>query len=207
VSSSLISLIPVELAEPGDQFISCPKTIGWIRGTFLSQDSPLYNVEHDHLNSAHIGLLWTSAPNMRQMRVIVGTAETGNPPNSLSGKWAKARWSQQTREWFGSNDLDFIITLSAPYFAGASEAEQCAIIEHELYHCAQRLDDFGLPKFRKDGRPVFGIRGHDVEEFVGVVRRYGVGAAAGDTQALVRAAQKKPEIAPVEIAGMCGTCK
>ncbi|WFU46213.1 putative metallopeptidase [Sinorhizobium terangae] len=45
-----------------------------------------------------------------------------------------------------------------------------ALVEHELYHAAQETDASGAPKFsRSTGRPVFVIRGQDVEEFVGVV--------------------------------------
>ncbi|UIK01498.1 hypothetical protein LZK82_26610 (plasmid) [Rhizobium leguminosarum] len=31
----------------------------------------------------------------------------------------------------------------------ASDAQACALMEHELSHCAQELDDFGAPKFPK----------------------------------------------------------
>ncbi|WP_267902481.1 putative metallopeptidase [Sinorhizobium meliloti] len=41
--------------------------------------------------------------------------------------------------------------------------------------------------------PVFTVRGHDVEEFVGVVRRYGADAAG--VRAIVDAANRPPEIA------------
>lgn len=52
------------------------------------------------------------------------------------------------------------------------------VVEHELYHAAQETDAFGAPKFnRSTGRRVFTIRGHELEEFVGVVRRYGADAA------------------------------
>jgi len=48
-------------------------------------------------------------------------------------------------------------------------------------------DAFGAPKFKKStGLPSFTLRGHDVEEFVGVVRRYG--AAAAGVQAMIDAA-------------------
>ena len=69
-------------------------------------------------------------------------------------------------------------------------------------HISVRSD---LPKFSKQtGRPVFAIRGHDVEEFVGVVERYG--AEATNVQALVRAANKGPSIAQAAIANACGNC-
>lgn len=207
MSSLLSTLIPIELAEPGGQFIPCPKTLEWVRGTFLDPDSPLYNVEHDHLNSAEIGVLWTNAPNSRHMREIVGTAELAKPPSSLS-KWAKARFEFQKEQWFHPLNVDFIITLYAPYFAGAAEIEQYAICEHELYHCGQKRDMFGLPKFgQKSGKPIFGIRGHDVEEFVGIMRRYGPAGSAGDSKAFIEAASKEPEIGYAQIAGMCGTCR
>ncbi|WEX86485.1 putative metallopeptidase [Sinorhizobium garamanticum] len=58
---------------------------------------------------------------------------------------------------------------------------------------------------RSIGRPIFAIRGHDAEEFVGVVRRYGADAAA--VRAMVDAANQKPEIARVQIAHACDTCQ
>ena len=206
---SLSSLIPAELSEPGGQFIPCPKTLKWLQETFLTPDSPFYNVEHDHLNSANLGVLWTNVPNERHMRRIVATAELAKPPTSL-GKWAKARHEQQVEEWFHppTAGLDFIITLYAPYFAGAAPIEQLATCDHELYHCGQKKDIFGLPLFsKKSGRPILGLRGHDVEEFVGIYRRYGYQAGAGESIALVETARGKPEISPARISGMCGTCR
>jgi hypothetical protein len=206
LKQTLSSLIPVELAEPGERFIPCPKTLKWIRNTFLDHDSPLYNVEHDHLNSAEIGILWTNVPNSRHMRPIVGQAELCAPPGSLN-KWAKARWWAQVEEWFGRTDLDFILTFYAPYFVGAPEIHGLTVPDHELYHCGHNQDEFGFPKFRKDGRPVFGIRGHDIEEFVGIYRRYGIEAGAGDSKVLAQVVKGEPEIAPASVAALCGVCR
>ena len=80
-----------------------------------------------------------------------------------------------------------------------------ALAEHEMYHCGQERDEFGAPKFRKSGLPAFAMRGHDVEQFVGVVRRYGAGAAG--VMAMVDAANRPPEIADIRIAQACGTCR
>lgn len=207
VKKSLQAFIPVELAEPGGAFVPCLQTEQWLCDTFLNQDSPLYNVEHDHLNSAAIGVLWTNAYNSRHGKQIVGTAEIAKPPSSLS-KWGKARWEHQMREWFGDRQLDFLITLYAPYFAGVDELEQYSGSEHELYHCGQQQDQYGLPKFsRTTGKPIFGIRGHDVEEFVGIMQRYGPTAGAGESLAFAMASRIEPEITRKDFAGMCGTCK
>ncbi|WP_435530224.1 putative metallopeptidase [Phyllobacterium ifriqiyense] len=52
---------------------------------------------------------------------------------------------------------------------------------------------------------MFTLRGHDIEEFVGAVRRYG--AETTQVKALVDAANAGPEIANVHIAQACGTCQ
>ncbi|WP_410176653.1 putative metallopeptidase [Sinorhizobium medicae] len=58
---------------------------------------------------------------------------------------------------------------------------------------------------RSTGRPVFTIRGHDVEEFVRVVCGYGADAAG--VRAIVDAANRPPVIARAQIADACGTCR
>lgn len=176
----------------------------WARDTFIDDGAPLLNVDHHHLQQATFGMLWTTAPNSRQMKTVVGTAEIAKP-RAMMGKWPKARAEDQLIGWFGLIP-DFLLTFSAPYAEQVDDLSFCSLIEHELYHCAQELDRFGQPKFSKEGRPYFGIRGHDAEEFVGVVRRYGVGAAAGGVRELVEAANRKPEIARVTVEGVCGTC-
>jgi hypothetical protein len=105
-------------------------------------------------------------------------------------------------EWFGRVP-SFLITLAADYCAQCSDVEFCALVEHELYHLAHELDEFGSPKFTKDGLPKIALRGHDVEEFVGVVRRYG---ASPEVARMVEAAKQSPEAGNINIARACGTC-
>lgn len=106
-------------------------------------------------------------------------------------------------DWFGRVP-SFLITLDAAYCANCTDAEFCALIEHELYHVSHALDKHGAPAFTMEGRPKLKIRGHDVEEFVGVVRRYGAGDGA--TAQLVAAANGKAEVSSASIASVCGTC-
>jgi hypothetical protein len=189
-----------------DAFWPAPEVEEWFRAVFLDPDSPLYNPEHEHLNSARVGVLWTTAECVRQMKRVVGQVELPKPHPAL-GKWAKSRWEYQIRQWFGRQELDFLMTLDAPHCAGLSDLGFCALVEHELYRCAQKLDAFGLPAFNlRTGRPKFAIKGHDVEEHVGIVRRYGARAGAGETLALVETARKRPEVSSVEFAGSCGVC-
>lgn len=184
-------------------FAPAPDLTEWALATFIADDAPLLNEEHAHLRYANLAFLWTNVPNARGTNRIVGQAEF-NPP-AVIGKWARARAEAQLMDWFGSVPT-FLITLDATYAETCGDAEFCSLVEHELYHCGQERDEFGAPKFRKSGAPAFAMRGHDVEEFVGIVRRYGVGAAAGQTLALVEAAQRGPTIAPAALSKACGTC-
>ena len=202
-------LPPAELrerayADPMERFAPDRDAWEWIRASFLEESSPLHNAEHEHLRFAHVGILWTNVGNHRQMRTILGTAEM--PAMSAKGsKWARARTDMQLRDWFGDVP-DFLITLYAPFAAEADDASFCALVEHELFHCAQKRNAFGAPMFsRTTGKPLFAIRGHDSEEFAGVVARYGLGAVDSGTRALVAAASHSPSILPASIASVCGT--
>ncbi|MGU2444422.1 putative metallopeptidase [Burkholderia cenocepacia] len=174
----------------------------WVHHTFLRDGAPLHNVDHAHLIDADVAYLWAAVENVRQMRRVVGQCEE---VMIRAGGWQRARQEQQLCEWFGRVPA-FLITLDAHYARECSDMEWCALVEHELYHIGQRDDGFGAPAFTKDGMPKLGIRGHDVEEFVGIVRRYGVSGGAGDTAKLVDAARRAPEVGHVDIARACGTC-
>jgi hypothetical protein len=197
---------PAEIVErqiDGPMFAPAPDILEWMTATFIQDSGYVANPDHGHLVSARIGVLWAGVRNSRHGRSIVGQAEF-KPPGGSMGKWARARAQAQLLGWFGC-DLDFLLTFDAEYAAQASDAEFCALVEHELYHCGQAKDEFGQPKFIADtGIPVFAMRGHDVEEFVGVVKRYGVVSA--DVAAMVAAAAEIPTVDPEFIRGACGTC-
>lgn len=188
--------------EMMDRFVPSHDLAEWITETFLDEESDMFNADHAHLRDAAIGVLWTNCDNIRNMRSIIGQAEL-MPPMAM-GKWQRARAIQQVEEWFGSMP-DFLLTFSAPAAHGMDDASFCALVEHELYHCAQKIDRYGMPAFNKEtGAPIFVMRGHDVEEFVGVVARYG--ADASGVTAMVNAAKTGPTIGRATIAGACGTC-
>ena len=186
-------------------FVAAADVLAWIRDTFVwgIGSSPLANPDHGHLALATIGVLWTNEKNASKGREVVGTAEIFAPKGNA---WQNARQQQQLREWFGEAP-DFILTFSAPYATSIDDATFCALVEHELYHCAQALDEYGTPKFDREGVPAWTIRGHDVEQFVGVVRRYGARAAGVDAMVTAaKLAETQPIVRATEIAGACGTC-
>ena len=197
---------PREIVEAlfGMRFAPAPDVAEWIRAAILADDGPLFNEEHAHLRDAEIGVLWASSGYVKRGRRVLGMAEV---PMFQCHPWQKARQQQQLAEWFGAiAKLDFLITLDAFHCSQCDDADFCALIEHELYHCGQAKDEFGVPKFGKDGRPVFSMRSHDIEEFVGVVRRYGIGHPDGPMAELVRAVAAGPSVGASSIASACGCC-
>lgn len=190
--------------EPPDiiaGFKPAPELEQWARTVFIDEGGPLANPEHEHLQSATIGFAWAGEENSRSNRRILGQTEL-MPPMAM-GKWQRCRAIEQMADWFGEVP-DFLITIDV--VAGTfDDASFCALIEHELTHCAQAKDAMGYPKFNRDsGEPMWAIRGHDVEEFVNVVARYGT-EATGTTE-LVKAGAGKALVAVASVRLACGTC-
>ncbi|MGE1562087.1 putative metallopeptidase [Pantoea septica] len=194
---------PVEFVEEFAPYIKLVPAVGvreWVTEQIISEDGVLHNPDHMHLLQADIAFLWAATAFTKQGRTVLGQAEE---VAMRAGGWQKARMEQQMYEWFGEIPR-FIITLAGDFCSQCSDLEFCALVEHELYHINQATDEFGAPKFNKEtGTPVLKMRGHDVEEFVGVVRRYG---ASADVQNLIDAASRPAEVANIDIARACGTC-
>lgn len=178
----------------------------WVMKTFMNPDSKLYNPDHFHLFDAldeSIRFMWASIGYESKGRSVIGLTED---LVFRAHKWGKWRQEQQMNEWFGASIPDFLITLDANYCAKCTDTEFCMLVEHEMYHIGQSYNG-DVPQFEKaTGRPKLEIRGHDVEEFVGVVRRYGAGNQKEKLAQLVKAGNSKPEIAQVDIRRACGTC-
>lgn len=60
----------------------------------------------------------------------------------------------------------FVIEIAENVWKLLNDAEREALVDHELSHCAIEVDD--------DDKVKLGIRGHTVEEFVGVIERHGL---------------------------------
>lgn len=180
----------------------------WVCTEILTPDRPLSNYDHEHLfgGAARIGFLWTTERFAKKGRRVLGTAQLGEPTGQA---WSAGRQRQQLVRWFGAVP-DFLVTLDAWFVREATEAgrvpDALALIEHELYHCGQDTTADGDPRFDRDGEPVWGIRPHDVEEFGGVIRRYGIEASAAGP--LVEAAdfvrEHGPAVALADLGGICG---
>ncbi|WP_312384587.1 putative metallopeptidase [Atlantibacter subterraneus] len=195
-----VNFISADNWHPYTRLIPANEVNEWVNRQILNEGGGIHNPDHAHLIDAELRFMWASDSFVKKGRYVLGQAEQ---VMLRAGGWQKARMEQQMYEWFGRIP-EFIITLAADYCAQCSDLEFCALVEHELYHIAQETDEFGAPKFYRDsGLPKLKLRGHDVEEFVGVVRRYGAGH---DVQQLVDAANRPAEVAHLDIARACGTC-
>lgn len=191
---------PADLLESPFLILTpAPELWEWIQREVLAETGSIHNPEHSHLIDANIGVMWASSAFNKKGRSVLGQAEQ---LMIRAGGWQKARQEQQMRDWFGEEPA-FLITLAGDYCSQCTEAEFCALVEHELYHIGHKLDKYGAQAFGDDGMPKLEMRGHDVEEFVGVVRRYG---PSRDVQQLIDAASRPPEVAKINISRACGTC-
>lgn len=190
------SLLELDLSM---RLAPAPEVWEWLQAEILADTGSIHNEDHAHLIDADIRVMWASAAFTKKGRSVVGQAEQ---VAFRAGGWQKARMEQQMLDWFGDVPA-YIITLAADYCAQCSDADFCALVEHELYHIAQATDQYGAPKFTQEGLPKLEMRGHDVEEFVGVVRRYG---ASPQVQELVDAANTPAEVGKLNISRACGTC-
>ncbi|KES23091.1 putative metallopeptidase [Pseudomonas sp. AAC] len=182
-----------------DAYIPAPEVLEWVMATFVSDGGELYNEDHAHLQDAPIAFLWAASGFEKQGRLVLGQCEE---VTFRCSAWQKGRQEQQMLRWFGYLPA-YLITLAADYCAECSDVDFLRLVEHELMHIAHATDQYGAPKFTQEGLPKLKLRGHDVEEFVGVVRRYG---ASEGVKALVEAANNPPEVAKINIARACGTC-
>ncbi len=183
----------------GGLFAPAPELLEWVERVILAAAGPLHNPDHAHLVDADLAFLWASSGFQKAGRTVLGQAEQ---VMFRAGGWQKARQEQQMIEWFGRVPA-FLITLAADYCATCSDAEFCALVEHELYHIGHAPDPYGAPAFDKLGRPKLRIVGHDVEEFVGVVARYG---PSEDVRRLAAAADAAKTVARLDVARACGCC-
>lgn len=172
----------------------------WALATFVEEGAPLFNPDHLHLLGADVLFLWASYDERRDGRSVVGTAELNRKQDA---RWTQGRLEAAFREWNEGSAPDFVVTLSVPFFAKATPLQACAVVEHELYHCGQKVDRYDCPEYNADGSPKYAMRGHDVEEFIGVAARYG---AYSPALRQLRDALNAPAMIPVESAeaAMCG---
>jgi hypothetical protein len=153
-------------------FLAAPEIYEWLHNTILNPDHEWYNNDHSHLMDyrvSEISFLWAQNAYIKKNKVILGECEK---VMMMAGGWKRERQEMWFKDTLGDVPT-YLITLDANYCRDCTDAEFAALVEHELYHISHKADEFGDPAFTQDGKPQLEIVSHDVEEFFGVVRRYG----------------------------------
>lgn len=183
-----------------------PDLMEWVVNNFLTVDAEFHNPDHDHIaelmhdSEEFLAFAWASSAAVAKKRMILGQCEK---VMFNVGGWRKARQEQQMRDWFGYVPI-YLITVDASFCEQASDRNFCALIDHELYHIGVERDADGEPILSDNtGLPKHYLAGHDVEEFVGVVKRWG---ASENVKRLVEAAKNPPFVDDLKISKCCGTC-
>lgn len=193
---------PTELTVPGFGIEPSTELADWALGTFVKEGGPLCNEEHAHLRAADIAFLWTNVEYEQDLMPVAGMAEIVK----VNGKpWPRAERVEHLCLLHG-NIPQARIWIYAPYAVNCDDNQFCALVEHELYHIAQKTKD-GEPKFDDEGKPELTMRAHDVGEFIGVVERYGLPAVHPNVRRMVEAAKHKPLLAVDSVHTACGTCR
>lgn len=193
---------PEHLHEFGNQIEPAMELAEWLRALFIDEGGLLAHPAHEHLRAADIACMWTNVEYSNGLFQVAGTAELVR----ISGKpWPAARTVDQLCVLFGRIP-DFLITMSAPLAVRANNPTFLARCQHELCHCGQKLDKEKQPKFDADGKPVWDLLKHEVEEFVLIMENYGPDACAGRSKDFVEAARRPPRITGAVMDAVCGSC-
>ncbi|MFP0661082.1 putative metallopeptidase [Acinetobacter baumannii] len=184
-------------------FVPAPELWEWIRKVFLDPKSKLFNPDHMHLRSFRypdIAVMWARSGFKKQGRQVIGTTEK---VMINAGGWKKERQEEQMRDWFGFVPT-YLITVDASFCERANDTEFCYLLEHELYHIGVMRDEDGEIVYSdSSGLPKHYLAGHDVEEFIGVVKRYG---PSKNVKRLIEVAKNPPFVSNLDISKCCGNC-
>lgn len=192
--------------EQAIRLIPAPELKAWVFANFLTLGGPLHNPDHDHIaemlhdNEEFLAFAWASSAYKSKQAMVLGQCER---VMFNVGGWRKARQEQQMRDWFGFVPT-YLITIDGNFCDKANDREFCALLEHELYHIGVERDEDGEMQFSSStGLPKHYLAGHDVEEFIGVTKRWGVSKSV---KRLVDAAKNPPFVSDLEISKCCGNC-
>ena len=114
---------------------------------------------HSHLAEAAIALAWKR-----------GWSENADGQVKL-GQCKKGSDLDKTMHGF-----DFVILLNEGWVndKATTRPQIEALIDHELCHASIAVGADGEPKEYEDGKPVYRVRRHDIEEFAEIVERHGM---------------------------------
>ncbi len=125
--------------------------------------------EHQHFRDDGIAVefLYRIAPKIKAGKQQLGMMALP----TVQGQF-KDLFEQLLCQFFGRMP-HFLCILDQEFWLAADQVTREALLEHELCHVRQEVTKTGELRFDQDGNPVYGIVGHDIEEFNYIVRKYG----------------------------------
>lgn len=70
------------------------------------------------------------------------------------------------------SDIDFFLIVNGRLWELIDDATRIALIDHELCHIRWKVTDTGGYETDIDGRPIWTLVPHDLEDFAGVIQRH-----------------------------------
>lgn len=125
--------------------------------------------DHVHLKigEANILFLFRRDPKFRNDRIELGSLSLP----VFSGKTAGiAKWLMIRS--FGAIP-DFVMVIDQTFWDQAPRESRIALVDHELTHGIVARNKNGEERFGDDGRPIWAIKSHDIEEFDRIVAKHG----------------------------------
>jgi len=129
---------------------------------------------HEPLSAATIAFIFRDEEIRDKGKVVAASAHLPRLQGPAAKHWGRfMEWSLV--RLLGCVQPDFVILIDRNLWEGLDLSQRVAIIDHELCHTGQARDEEGHLRFnRVTGAPIWEIRGHDLEEFNGVIARHGV---------------------------------
>ena len=121
----------------------------------------------EHLEEGNLGYLLTDEELKTAGKYIAGFACI---PQVQSKQRNIYTWAVELAFGFMP---DALVVIQEDTWKEYPEESKVALIYHELRHVIHEHSQSGKPKYTTDGQPVYGIVGHDVEEFQDVTEIFG----------------------------------
>lgn len=125
--------------------------------------------DHNHLKLGEVNILFLFRrdPKFHQDKVELGSLSLPvfSGKNGAIAKWLMVRS-------FGTLP-DFVMVLDQTFWEQSPIETRMALVDHELTHGIVARNKKGEERFGDDGRPIWAIKPHDIEEFDRIVAKHG----------------------------------
>ncbi len=201
---------PESMKEYGSSFVRDERMESFVHTEFACRGGTFWDPEHAHLVDASMGVLWSNARHVVKGQEKAGQMELLPDPLAEPKTWSDARKRDWLAQMYGGDWPTFQMIISGVWAWRYDDREFLGLLDHELCHASIKRDEYGAPKFNDEtGEPIWSIRGHDVEQFIGTVARWG--AASTGTAELVAASLVEPRFSWVPgktfLPAVCAACR